>query len=168
MLVLPASAWKEYRPRSPVKVEPTMLLPRGITGFFTLGQQPPASIDPSTFKRCCFEVARSTGRKVVSFEPAYSISTKNFHSATLDSEKGSIVVLCNAHHPIMAFQQGGNFIDAPTLASAFQHDFQILSKTDANQPPVPALTNDLDVAEIKQMRYWKPKRIGDIIFNLWD
>jgi len=28
--------------------------------------------------------------------------------------------------------------------------------------------NNLNKAEVAQMKYWKPQRIGDIIFNFWD
>ena len=28
--------------------------------------------------------------------------------------------------------------------------------------------DQLNRAEIKQIAYWKPKRMGDIVFNFWD
>jgi hypothetical protein len=28
--------------------------------------------------------------------------------------------------------------------------------------------NDLNHFELKQIRYWKPERVGDVVFNFWD
>ncbi|GAM12185.1 hypothetical protein SAMD00020551_0315 [Mesobacillus selenatarsenatis SF-1] len=28
--------------------------------------------------------------------------------------------------------------------------------------------NDLNSAELEQVAYWQPKRIGEVIFNYWD
>jgi hypothetical protein len=44
----------------------------------------------------------------------------------------------------------------------------VLSVTTLNSPVTDRVTTQLATAEIEQLDYWKPSRIGDVIFNYWD
>ena len=62
------------------------------------------------------------------------------------------------------------FIDAPTLHAHFSPFYQVLEKKALNKPLnlSLAMKTKLNKAELKQIEYWKPESIGQIIFNYWD
>lgn len=147
-----------------------MNLPKGVTGFWASGGQAPRAVDAKRFKSCCYEAARETSGKVAEFQAAYSGFVRNFHVAKLDWHDHQREVWCNAHHPLIAFvtSHDSRFIDDLRLGAFFADGFRLLSEHDLNQYPTPATLCDLDENELSQIRYWRPLRIGEIIFNSWD
>lgn len=85
-------------------------------------------------------------------------------------------VSCNAHYPIVAFAtpdaQERNvwiqFVDCRGLARVLSDTFAVLSVRDACTGVSPAAVANLGEDELKQVRYWNPQRIGDVVFNYWD
>ena len=62
------------------------------------------------------------------------------------------------------------YTDAPNLSKAFS-DFGICtipSAEELNRPLIQDMWTELAAAEQKRIRYFRPKRVGDVIFNFWD
>ena len=154
-----------------------MLLPKGTTGFWDasddLGRPP--DVDVKLFLGACYATARSSGMRVSAADGDLP-PARSFHVATLVSPDETLHVLCNACFPFVAFATGSStmeqlaFVDASVLASAFRQagSFQVLAQELLNAAPTEEDLSELSAAEHDQIQYWKPKRLGDIIFNTWD
>lgn len=152
------------------------LLRRGVTGFRNAGRdEPPPRVDFGAFGAACHAAARAAGAEVASLDASdagpYS---GNFHAATLLIRDRGIRALCNAHFPIVAFvsdKEGPlDFLDAPALASSFEEtgQFEVADRRELEEAPDGASLAVLGAAELAQVRYWRPHRVGDIVFNRWD
>jgi hypothetical protein len=62
------------------------------------------------------------------------------------------------------------FVDHPDLAAALTDgsNLQVLTAEQLNAPLSPADLADLGPAERKQIAYWQPNTIGELLFNFWD
>jgi hypothetical protein len=149
------------------------LLPRGVTGF----DPPPHVVSFADFKRSCTEAAKRFRGGAGQFREAFDQFLPNFHQAVLSFPDGPepMRVVCNAHHPIVAFatspQEGEmrlEFLDFPELARLLSGEFTVLSGVDAAAPLSTELLANLGPAERTQIDYWNPERVGDVIFNWWD
>ncbi len=149
-------------------------LPRGITGFDARGEGVPVK----RFTAACHAAALQMGATVRQVLAANEQASTNFHEAvvSLPHQTEPVRVLCNAHHGVMAFAWPATFegdlnlrfIDCPEFAEAFASDFHILSAGEASAAASSDLVAQLGETELKQLRYWKPARMGDIVFNYWD
>jgi hypothetical protein len=149
-------------------------LPRGITGFFDRLESPHA-LEAKAFKVACYLVARMEGGSVESL--VFDRLARSYYAATIRTKTDHASVLCNAMYPYLAFVPPGafgftdlEFVAPVRLASAFASmtEFQPLDADWLRDDPRPGLLANLAEAELEQMKYWKPQRIGDIIFNYWD
>jgi hypothetical protein len=151
-----------------------MILPEGITGFFEgrRGVAPPA-VDPKSFARACHATARAESGIVERFEPAGI--ARNYHRAILRRRDAAIAVLCNAHSPWVAFAEASEglplrFVEATDLASRIKDAMpcEVVSLSSLEAHPDAELLVNFRAVEREQIRYWRPQRLGDIIFNFWD
>jgi len=47
--------------------------------------------------------------------------------------------------------------------------YRVLNTDELNIPlSIESISNTLDKVEIEQIDYWRPKTIGEVIFNYWD
>ncbi len=89
--------------------------------------------------------------------------------------KTSIFVLANARYPYLAFAslleyEKIEFIN-PSFNLKLPHFFEytILSKEELHmQYSDKRVENHLNKTEIKQVLYWNPTTVGEVIFNFWD
>ncbi|WP_407570490.1 hypothetical protein [Deinococcus altitudinis] len=154
----------------------TLTLPRGITGFAP-GESPhtPAT-SLRAFNTVCHAVARQLHGRVVSVTGCGGRVTPNFHVAELRLRSGVYFVLCNAYHPWLAATaepptwMEGTFLPSAELSSAAEStsDFSFLQPDQLEQPLTLEALRALGPGELGQLLYWKPKRLGDVIFNFWD
>ena len=155
-----------------------MRLPRGITGFWESGEDPPPATDLRAFRGHCHAAAHCVGGRVHSvMEPNPGGVCRNFAVGVLVLTYDAVAVVLNAHYPILAFAdppaEGDvllQFTDCPELADVFSafDVYQVVSASEWEQPPTPTALRDLSPAERGQVAYWKPRRIGDVVFNCWD
>jgi hypothetical protein len=151
-----------------------MILPRGITGFFTKGlDEAPPAVNVKTFTRACHSAAQLEGGSAEQIQPASY--PRNYHSAVLRLRDGMVAVLCNAHFPWIAFVAASNddthrFLTATALASRFREMMpcEVWDPSLLEGHPNAESLAQLSTAEREQIRYWRPERLGDIIFNAWD
>jgi len=154
-----------------------MELPRGITGFRHVNDPPLPACDFRAFRGHCFAAARVLGGRVRAVEaPMQRVST-NFARAVLELPDGPLVVLLNAHFPVVAFAELAaegevqpRFVDAPGLAELFREFgcYEVLATSELHQPVTAAACRELAPTEREQLQYWRPGRLGDLVFNFWD
>ncbi|GKV67149.1 MULTISPECIES: hypothetical protein [unclassified Sporosarcina] len=152
-----------------------MLLQAGITGF-----QPTLSIGESEFKAVCYS---SFGSNRVAFVEG-SGSMKNFYECIINRENKRVHILLNSHYPFVAFITSREaddhyltFINDIELSNTFKPYYKVLYLEQLNEPVnytqqgkniIIKNENNLHQDELKQLVYWKPKTVGEIVFNYWD
>ncbi|HZT80161.1 MAG TPA: hypothetical protein VFA26_08065 [Gemmataceae bacterium] len=149
-------------------------LPRGITGFWAVGEQAPPASDTRAFRGHCHEVARRLGGGVLSVEEP---SHRNFTVGTVATAAGSVAVLLNARYPFIGFaeppRKGEVFLqfrDSSALAEVLREFgvYEVLPASELERRPTPDDLGALSEAELELVAYWRPQRVGDLIFNYWD
>ncbi|MUV38803.1 hypothetical protein JNUCC1_02674 [Lentibacillus sp. JNUCC-1] len=96
----------------------------------------------------------------------------------------SVHALLNSQYPFIAFtssRQGDEhhfpFIDDVELSNIFNPYYEVLSFEQLNKPVryhqqgtniTLENENTLHQADLKQLAFWKPKTVGEIVFNYWD
>ena len=153
-----------------------MILQRGTTGFQHYKDPQLPVVDLRAFRTVYHDVARTVSADVI-HNPRRNPDTEcNFADALLQIRDDRIVVLLNYFHPLLAFASESaagaarEFRDHADLAHAFSAypDFTVVSVATLTQSPHPDMLSNLAPAEMEQFNYWKPARIGDVIFNYWD
>jgi hypothetical protein len=133
--------------------------------------------DVAAFRAHCFTAARLLSGHVSRIEPPSGPTGQNFVSLVLELPEGRVAVLLNAHYPVVGFAEppGENerrlrFVDIPRLAEVFGNlgGYRVLEASDLEGSATDVDGSRLGPAELEQIRYWKPTRIGDLIFNYWD
>lgn len=106
----------------------------------------------------------------------------NFIEIEVEINDKKLHILLNKHYPIVAFAlnvECGSikFIDEPILTEFFAPFYQVQSYLELNEQILMNLgsesnplqnDHELNQAELNQIVYWKPRTVGEIIFNIWD
>lgn len=141
----------------------------GISGFDTS-----ARVDFRQFKAAAYAATQTVGAKVISSAAADGV-TPSFHVIEVVLADQRVAIICNRCFPLIAIVQyppmiaGVEFIDVPALKNA-------LSRTGFELPLNSELERTLEAKDLevlgsgerRQIEYWKPRRIADVIFNWWD
>ena len=88
-----------------------MILPRGITGFWSVNAAPLPLLDEKAFRQMCHTLSRKNGGAVTELDT--DTYPRNFYSAKLSRYDQSIFLLQNIHYPYAAFAQrdaSGRFV----------------------------------------------------------
>jgi hypothetical protein len=156
-----------------------MELQLGITGIQAHKDavpEPPFS-DLTAFHSHCHHAARRIGGKVQAIRDPCEGGASNFAMAHIQFSDCVVAVLLNSVRPILAFakcpaegQIVFEYIDHPRLAEAFLalSEYTIAAKAEMDMPLVQAMCKKLAPSEQKRVRYFRPARLGDVIFNHWD
>ncbi|MGY2893405.1 hypothetical protein [Deinococcus sp. UYEF24] len=154
----------------------TLTLPRGVTGFAASESPYTPATSLRAFRTACHTVARQLHGRVVAVTSCEGQVTPNFHVAELRLRSGVYFVLCNAYHPCLAAASesptwmGEPFLYSAELCSTTESmsDFRFLQPDQLEQPLTLEALRALGSDELGQLLYWRPKRLGDVIFNFWD
>lgn len=155
-----------------------MILPYGIAGGYYYADKEPErpSVDKQDFLKVCEEISEKIGVEMKEHTQVWG----NFYAAKFDFEK-PVFVLINKFHPYVAFadyddfgQFGSgfpiNFTDHPVLAEMLEDRYMILTQEELDESfrllDQPHLRDIQSVRE--QVDFYKPKKVGDVIFNCWD
>lgn len=156
-----------------------MKLPNGITGFYNSENKPP-NVDGKHFNQVCVTALSRLGGEVLMFkEPKYPT---NFYDAKVKLRNRIFHILLNEHYPYVAFASAVEyekirFIDDAELFKQLSPFYHVLLSSELNlhvilrqgsKKDILQNDNELNQAELEQIAYWKPKIIGEIIFNFWD
>lgn len=147
-----------------------MILPRGITGFWSVNTAPLPLLDEKAFCQMCYSIALENGGTVTEVDTDTAI--RNFYSAKLSRYDQSVFLLQNIHYPYAAFAQrdaSGKFALTvrPEWLRLPEGPVRFLSFDELNQD-WRSLCGELSSEELEQIRYWNPQMVGEIIFNSWD
>ena len=147
-----------------------MILPRGITGFWSVNEAPPLFLDEKAFCQMCHALAWKNGGTVTELDT--DTYPRNFYSAKLSRYDQSVFILQNIHYPYIAFAQrdaASRFvlISPPDWLQLSDDPVRVLSPNELNQD-WHGLCGELSPEELEQIRYWNPQTVGEIIFNTWD
>jgi hypothetical protein len=144
-------------------------LPRGVTGFFAQPDSLP-HVDPKLFKAACHVAARNMGAPVRMFE--HEGRTSSYLAAVFDGAR--IAALCNRFHPYLGFVAtdalpvGGGAVFLHSPPSSSWPGFRVLDPDFLNAELNQGMLSALAPCERDQIRYWKPTKLGNVIFNVWD
>lgn len=146
-----------------------MILPRGITGFWSVNTPPPF-LDEKAFRRMCHTLARETGGRVTEVDA--DLTARNFYFAKIQRYDASVFVLQNVHYPYAAFAQRdafGAFVPTspPQWLQLPEGPVRFLRPDELNQD-WRGLYGELAPEELEQVRYWNAQTVGEIIFHTWD
>lgn len=152
------------------------LLRPGVTGFGGGGGRPVAAAE---FKAACMHALRvtRTGRWLAAEPPG---AGRNHHRTLVEltHTHARVWILLNLEHPLLAFAGADDehdlhyrFLDLPALAAGFDPPFECVPAAVLDAPfDLQAATRGglLDPTSLEQARYWRPARLGDLVFNHWD
>jgi hypothetical protein len=150
------------------------ILPRGVTGFGDKYWMPKAHAFFSELKTLSHDVARRTHGRIVS--KSSDLFGANFHTLHMEGRGYHLSILLNAFFPLVGFaevlrEEGEEpiFTEIPSDFSTLTPSaFTFIGKSILISPPDESSLAQLSSAEIEQVQYWRPRRLGDIIFNYWD
>jgi hypothetical protein len=157
-----------------------MQLLRGITGIYGPNDDPPVvpTTDLKAFRSHCYLAARAAEAKVQAIEDRYDgIGICNFAVAYFEFSDTVVALMLNVVYPVIAFAKCPvegqiifEYVDCPKLADEFRSlgEYTIATSAELNQNLVRELWKDLAPVEAKRVRYFRPARVGDVIFNYWD
>ncbi|UOE95243.1 hypothetical protein [Alkalihalobacillus sp. LMS39] len=154
-----------------------MILLNGISGFNVSDDK---TVDGVQFKSLCKSIVLNLGGSVLSFkDPKVA---QNYYYAEIEISDEKLYILINGHYPFIAFASSGipgdiTFVDNEQLAKCFEQYYRILYSYELEEPLrvkqpkgniLIGIENELNGAELVNVKHWQPKRVGDIVFNYWD
>ena len=153
-----------------VRPDRQTLLPRGITGFWSVDAEPLPFLDEKVFRQMCHALARENGAAVS--EVNTDTAARNFYYAGIQKYDAPVFILQNIYYPYAAFAQrdtadGFVLTDQPEWLQLPESSGHFL-RVDALNQDWHSLCGELSPEELEQVRYWKAQTVGEIIFNHWD
>ena len=147
-----------------------MILPRGVTGFWSVNAAPLPLLDEKAFCQMCYSIALENGGTVTELDT--DTYPRNFYSVKLSRYDQSIFVLQNVHYPYVAFAQrdtSGGFIwiSQPEWLQLPEGSVRFLSPSELTRD-WHDLCGELAPEDLEQICYWNPQTVGEIVFNTWD
>lgn len=153
-----------------------MELKDGITGFLHMSQRKSLPhIEMETFKKEIAGSLAQLGYRLLYFREAGV--TPNFHLVVFEKGGERLGVICNSIYPVVAlvkeFDEGVcelRYIEDANAEYLIESctSFYIVSAADLDQELTSDALKELSEAELSQIKYWKPKTIGEAVFNWWD
>lgn len=136
--------------------------------------------DVRDFRRACHAAARDTGGTVAGFRLAEGVAP-NFHQGLIAYRNRTVAVVCTRDTAVLAVaepraieftshvRESGplTFVDAPELAAvlATMPGFQVLALSELSSPFDAAAWPGVLPRDVK---YWRPRNLGEALFNYWD
>ena len=113
-----------------------MILPRGVTGFWSVNAAPLPLLDEKAFCQMCYSIALENGGTVTELDT--DTYPRNFYSVKLSRHDQSVFVLQNIHYPYAAFAQrdaSGRFVltQQPEWIRLLESPVQFLRFDELNQ-----------------------------------
>lgn len=144
-----------------------MLLEKGITGFFDIDVCPLGENNYRAFKQACYSFCMNFWNLKNVCNP----DNTNYFYAHLTFNGQNLYILLNRYYPIIAFTNDlamnqKTFVDISEDINVFVN-YDII-KADVLNSPFTYSEHNLSKAELKQISYWNPTSVGNIIFNEWD
>ncbi|OWK45481.1 hypothetical protein [Fimbriiglobus ruber] len=153
-----------------------MLLSRGVTGIESRKDGSPSLSDYQAFRGHCYITAREAGWSVREVLAPRQAIACNYALAVFASRESAITAVLNGVFPLLAFadpptegQLDLDFVDCAALGSAFEQlGYTVLPAAELSRLLKREMWQGLAPHEQKQVRYFRPRRVGDVIYNYWD
>lgn len=145
-----------------------MRLPTNITGISY--REIENRMDGILFQKLGYEIARKMKGKVIDyFPPSYPL---NYFRIDIEIDKKIVSILLHEYFPYVAITSYKNelqiqFYDYEELMVELKPFYTVLEEVFLNEPFNPK-AHDLSEIELKNVKYWRPKINGEVIFNCWD
>lgn len=147
-----------------------MVLAKGITGYcseeevHTLDE-----MDGKAFRSACYDAALHPEVTLVNiFDCDYPFT---YHKAIFRINEERVIALLNNYYPIIAFVKDDDpldFCDIPEQLKSLENQYTLLDEDTLLTYPTKEQLALLDEYERKNIQYWAPRNLGEIIFNTWD
>lgn len=147
-----------------------MVLAKGITGFCkecdvtTIEEN-----DYKEFRTACYDAALHPEVTLVNIvECDYPFT---YHKALFDINDERVIVLLNSYYPLVGFAKDDDpldFCDIPEQLTALSEYYTLLDEDTLLTYPTGKELQALDGEELAAIEHWKPRNLGEIIFNTWD
>lgn len=154
-----------------------MILLNGVSGFDV--PDPTIGMDELFFKKVCYSVILTLDGNIISFNETEI--ARNYFEAKVNIFNEDLFLLLNHIYPFIAFasnmEEDIQFIDSKKLKSEFDQYYRVLSIKELSEPLemnekrgrfIIENRNDLNDAELKNIKYWQSRTVGDVVFNCWD
>lgn len=137
--------------------------PKNITGF---GKPVERTYEQQELQKLFYHAAKEIQAQILSWDlPVYP---KNFQEIILAGEQGKICCLVHETYSYAAFQnEEGKFLDDDRLTALLSPTLICLS-TEILESTFDLTYFTFDPQEQKECIYWKPQRVGEVVFNSWD
>jgi hypothetical protein len=153
-----------------------VLLPRGVTGIESRKEESPSFADFRAFRGHCYAAAREAGWSVREVLAPRQPIACNYALAVFTRHNETIAAVLNGVFPLLAFvlppaegQLEFDFVDCPALGAAFEQlGYTVLPAVEVVRPLAREMWQGLAPHEQKEVRYFRPRRVGDVIYNYWD
>ncbi|MFD2564806.1 hypothetical protein [Aquimarina rubra] len=148
-------------------------LPRGITGFWKIGQSGIPKTDKSLIKKLV-DIFKSDSDfwKVRLVEQQ---ADNNFYLILISDKNGNHQIGINTTYPIycgiksLADWETVEFCNLPEyITKIIPIEFTELRTEFLNEPLKSKHITALNKVELEQIKYWKTEKIGNVIFNKYD
>jgi len=149
-----------------------MKLEKGIIGIWGKKEQPvKSSSDVLQFKTSIYPIEYTGAYKILGFKDDEIIKNYSRLSIIDKSNNNNFDVLINSVYPYFCgvMVDSFNFIDLPIeIRNYADSKFTYLTPEELNSKFEKNDLSELNEAELKAIKYWKPKTFGEIIFNTYD
>lgn len=147
-----------------------ILLFDGITGLSS-GKTMLPTLNKDEFKRVCFQISNTLKFNIENFD--FELVGKSFYYTKIKFNHDTIFILVNAYYPIIAFASEINpfnniYLDNARLNSEFSKFYRVLSVSELKSPIDNEERKYLNHEELKQLEYYNPNCLAEVIFNYWD
>ena len=145
-------------------------LPAGVTVSSGQNQGPDDSF--ARFKSACIEAGRRAGGWASGFVQAGI--TPNFHQSTIKYDGKKLLIVCNGTFSFIAFAEAKDsatleFLDDADFAKSFKlQGYRVLESALLSRNLDKHNCTELDETELDQLKYWRSKVVGEVIFNWYD
>jgi hypothetical protein len=147
-----------------------------VTGIESRKEGSPSFTDYQAFRGHCYAAAREAGWSVREVLAPRQAMACNHALAVLASHDSTIAVALNGVFPLLSFatpprdgQLGLDFADCPVLGAAFEQlGYTVLPAAELALPLTREMWQGLAPHEQKYVRYFRPRRVGDVIYNYWE
>lgn len=146
-----------------------MRLPMNITGLANSVIEM-NEMDGGLFKKLGYEIARKINGKIIGFiSPSYPL---NYFRMDIEVDKKVVSILLHQYFPYAAIVLYDNelqlqFIECDNLFTELSPYYTVLEAAFLNELFNPN-AHDLSEDELKNVKHWRPKTNGEVIFNCWD
>ena len=148
-------------------------LPRGITGFWKMGQSGIPETDKSLIENL-FDTFESNSNfwkvRIVEQQP-----DNNFYLLLVSDKNGNYKIGINTTYPLycgiksLEDWETVEFCDLPKhITQLIPSEFTELRTEFLNEPLKSEHITALNKAELEQIKYWKTEKVGNVIFNKYD